>query len=89
MLSYFNNIVFDVLVNGFEKVKLFCLLVNNVSDVVFRLLIDVVWPFINPYKLVDVVFKFVICVVWPFINPNNDDNVVVVSPVTLSYALDG
>ena len=59
--------VFVFLVKGAEKVNAFSL--------VFKFVICVVWPFINPNNDVDVEFKFVICVVWPFINPNNDDDV--------------
>ena len=61
VLSYFNDIVLDVFNNGFEKVKLFCFVVNKVVDVAFKLLIDNVELVDNEFKLlkmvVDVAFQ--------------------------------
>ena len=47
VLSYFNDTVFDVFKKGFENVKLFCFVVNNVVDVEFRLFI------LNNYNLIN------------------------------------
>ena len=69
VLSYFNDIVLVVFKKGFENVKLFCFVVNNVVDVAFKLFIDNVEFVDKPFKFVntdvDVEFKLLIDVVCP------------------------
>ena len=53
-------LLFKLFIDNVEFVDKLFKLLNIVVDVAFILLIDVVWPFINPKYVVDVAFKLFI-----------------------------